>query len=147
MLKGIIFDFNRTLFDPEKQRLLEGVNLLLPKLARNYKLALFSTGGDSREQLIKNLGIEKHFREILVVSEKGKLHLLSLAEGLNCRPEELLVVGDRVKSEVALAKSLGIKTVWLKKGRFASESPADQNEEPDFIIQELEDLPKILKQL
>lgn len=145
MIKGIIFDFNRTLFDPESQRLFGGVATLLPKLAKNYKLALLSTGNESRKQLIKSLAMEKYFREILVVLEKKEDHLTRLAEACKCQPQEILVVGDGIKSEIALAKSLGMRTVWLKKGVFANDEPAGGSERPDFVIFRLNELEKVLE--
>jgi len=42
MIKGIIFDYNRTLFDVDNNKLIEGVPELVEKLSKKYKLCLVS---------------------------------------------------------------------------------------------------------
>lgn len=147
MIKGIIFDFNRTLYDPEKSGLYEGALNLLEKLAKKYKLALISYGLSDRKMLIRDLGIEKYFVKIIVVPEKKKEPLLECLLAFDCRPEETLVVGDRVKSEIKLANELGMVTCWLRRGKFAAERPTKPSEKPDFIIFSLSEVPEVLSDL
>lgn len=142
MIKGIIFDFNRTLFDPKKNKLFKGVFDLLKKLSKNYKLALISFG--SKKEFIYGLGLEKYFTKVLVVSEKKPKYFKDCAKALDCKLNEILVVGDRVKSEIKIANELGMISVLLKKGKFASEPPQALEEEPNFIIFSLLEIEKIL---
>lgn len=144
MIKGIVFDFNRTLYDPEKKNLYEGSLKLLEELAKKYKLALISYGFSDRKKLIENLGLSKYFAKIIIVSEKRKEHLLECLSNFECQSKEILVVGDRVKSEVTVANGLGMVTCWLRKGKFADERPTKLSEEPDFSIFSLSDLPEVL---
>lgn len=147
MIKGIIFDFNRTLYDPEKKDLYEGSLELLGKLAEKYKLALISYGLSDRKKLIENLELKRYFAKIIIVPEKRKEHLFECIATFGCQSEEILVVGDRVKSEITLANELGMVTCWLRKGKFADERPTRPSEEPDFSIFFLSDLPEVLSDL
>jgi putative hydrolase of the HAD superfamily len=58
-------------------------------------------------------------------------------EVLGFMPEEILVIGDRIKSEIILANQMGMKTVWYKSGKFAGEAPESEDEEPDWVVGEL----------
>lgn len=147
MIKGIIFDFNRTLFDPEKKQLFKGVINILEKLSKSYKLALISSGSQKRGKIISNLGLEKYFTKVLVISEKKQKYFQNCAKTLNCKFNEVLVVGDRVKSEIKTVNSSGMISVWLKKGKFASELPKTLEEKPNFIILSLSGITKILFKL
>ena len=66
---------------------------------------------------------------------------------MNCKLSEVSVVGDRVKSEIKIANSLGMTSTWSKRGEFASELPETSGEEPDFIIFSLSEIEKILSNL
>ena len=143
MIKGVIFDFNRTVYNPETDKLTEGLLELLIELKdKNYKLALLSkkTRPDRREQ-ITNLGLDEYFIDIQVI-EGGKTeeNFVQTLNIMGLKSEEVLVVGDRIKSEIVLGNKVGMKTVWYQSGKFATESPEINMEKPDYII-------KILKEI
>ena len=54
------------------------------------------------------------------------------------------MLGDRLDNDIAPAKTLGMKTIWIKQG-FSAYSPIQApSEEPDFTVNSLSDLLKIL---
>ncbi len=57
------------------------------------------------------------------------------------------MIGDRIKNEIKIANKVGIKTIWYKNGKFKDELPNADYEYPDYIITEIEELPKILNRL
>jgi len=149
MIKGIIFDFNRTLFDPEKEQLFDSALDLLEGLSKKYKLVLisFATRASERERMIHSFNLGKYFHKILIVSEKKLEHFKDCVKALDCRLEEILVVGDRIKSEIRIANELGMTSVWLQKGKFASELPETFEEKPNFIIFSFSEIEKVLSKL
>ena len=48
-----------------------------------------------------------------------------------------VVIGDRVRSELAVGKSLGATTIWVKQGKFAEEGPENDQQQPDNIVSSL----------
>ena len=58
-------------------------------------------------------------------------------------PNEILVVGDRPMSEIRAAKALGMHTVRLRRGEFASQKPADELERADFEITDIAEVRKL----
>jgi len=140
MSKGIIFDFNRTIYDPDTNRLTEGAMDLLDCLhKKGYNLSLISkkTRPDRREQ-ISRLGLDKYFHLILVI-EGGKTEqdFQKCIKEMALSSEDVTVVGDRVKSEIYIGNKLGMTTVWFRSGKFMHSSPENKLQEPDHIITEL----------
>lgn len=143
-MKILVFDFYRTLYDPEKEGLEKSSKKVLKAFLKNgFELCLVSQGKERRE-LIENLNLEKCFSKILLSSEKSLEDFKKLVTS-EVKKKESFVVGDRVKKEIKFGNLLGLKTVWLKKGKFANELPSDPTEEPDFVIEELEEVLRIIK--
>ena len=61
----------------------------------------------------------------------------------NCSPQETCMIGDRLDNDILPAKSLGMKTVWIKQGFGALQKPLSESEEPDHSINNLSELLEI----
>lgn len=144
MIKAIVFDFNRTIFDPDQKKLFPGAGRLLSQLKRKYRLGLFTTGGEERKKLIDELGLTNTFDFVLVVKIKTLESLKRCLQELKRAPCEALVVGDRVRKEIYLGNQLGMITVWLRQGKYAKEKPETRGQRPTFFIQSLGQLREIL---
>lgn len=144
MIKAVIFDFNRTIYNPDKKELFGEALSVLQDLSKNYKLGLISYGDKERQRLIMNLGITRYFEHIQTTTQKTAKDFKKMVESLDCDAKEILVVGDRIEREIKIANNLGMTSVWLKKGKFASETPQTRQEEPNFIIASLLDIKPIL---
>lgn len=141
---NIIFDYNRTLFDPEKGGLHAGVYEILKKLSKRHKLFLISYNEFGREKFMKNVGIEKFFANVSLVENKNKVSMLALTDGLNLSGVTF-VIGDSLRDEITIGNELGYETIWLKKSKFASETPRNEREKPKHIINELAEIFEILE--
>ena len=143
-IKGIIFDFNRTIYDPEAEKLTEGALDLLKRLkAADYKLALISGAGDgeTREGLIKSLGIDQFFDYVEIVKTvKNETTFQAGCDYIGLKPEEIAVVGDRVRRGIRIGNNLGMLTIWYKQGKFATELPESDMDQPDYTITRLKEV-------
>lgn len=143
MTKLIIFDFNRTIYDPERKRLIGGSVFVLKKLKKHgLELYLMTRQEKNRKQLIKNLGIQKYFSKIIFTQEKTYLNFKKLLGKKN--HIETYVIGDRVMEEIKIGNCLKLKTIWLKQGKFSNEKPSESIEIPDFTIKKIQDALKIV---
>lgn len=147
MIRGVIFDFNRTLFNPETKLLTEGIDDLLLELVKDYALGLVSTGGAERQKQIKKWKLHGLFSCIYVASEKKESHFQNFCNSLRISSNEVLVVGDRVRSEIKIGNILGMKTVWFRQGLFSLQQPRNKHEEPMYVIESLGDLPWVLSEM
>lgn len=142
MLKGIIYDFMRTLYDPEKGQLFGGVlPMLISFKEKGLKQGLISFGGAEKKRLIEGLGLGKILDWYKVVEEKNPEVFESFIKEFNLRPEETLVVGDLVNQEIAVGSAIGAKTVWVKWGAFAD---VETLITPDFMIDNISKLRDVI---
>jgi FMN phosphatase YigB (HAD superfamily) len=144
-MKLIIFDFNRTLFDPDKNKLEEGAIPILKKLSKSNKLVLITTESEKRGELVRELGIEDFFERIIFTKEKSKECFLNCCLELRFTPEQTIVVGDRIKGEIFIGNLLGMFTIHFKKGKFSNESVDNDLEMPDVVIENLNQLSQYAK--
>lgn len=88
--------------------LLEGVEDVLKKLNGDYRLVLATKGDlvDQERKLIKS-GLEKHFHHIEIMSDKKVRDFQKLLKHLDCRPENFLMIGNSLKSDVLPVLELG----------------------------------------
>ncbi|WKK67568.1 HAD family hydrolase [Lutimonas zeaxanthinifaciens] len=88
--------------------LLDGVEDVLKKLNGSYRLVMATKGDllDQERKLIKS-GLEKHFHHIEIMSDKKPSDFAKLLKHLDCRPEDFLMIGNSVKSDIMPVLELG----------------------------------------
>jgi putative hydrolase of the HAD superfamily len=122
-------------------RLFDDVELTLDRLV-DYRLGIVSNGNSYPDRcelpgrfqftaFAQEHGARKPDRRLF----EAAVHLAA------CRPEEILHVGDSLEDDVAGAKPLGIRTVWINRARQSNLTSI----KPDFEIHTLLDLPVYLR--
>lgn len=147
MIKAIIFDYSNTIEDIETGKLYPEVPIVLKDLRKKaLKLALVSRASDLEERLkeFKQLNLKDYFDLLDVVTVGNNKEFGPIIEKLGVKSEEVLVVGDRVRSEILEGNKIGCKTVWIRRGIFMDEMPESDLEKPDFIIKDLLELLPII---
>lgn len=88
--------------------LMDGVEDVLQQLYPKYTLAV-TTKGDLIEQLSKfnRSGLGKYFHHVEVMPVKSEEDYLAMARKLDILPEEILMVGNAVKSDIAPVIAIG----------------------------------------
>ena len=88
--------------------IIEGVKETLEALQGHYEL-IVATKGDLPEQMgkFRSSGLSQYFHHCEVMENKDEKNWLEVAAKHNLRPEELLMIGNSVKSDIAPVVSLG----------------------------------------
>ena len=138
-MKAVIFDFNRTLYDPETGAFVPGAIKCVEALKKDGALLfLIGKGTNERAELISELGLHRYFDEIIIKEEKELADFEYLKKKY---PEaDFYAIGDRVKKEIRFGNACGFKTIWLKRGKFASELPEGPGEKPWKTIGDFDEL-------
>ena len=95
--------------------LLDGVEQVLETLhGKGYEL-IVATKGDllDQERKLKKSGIEKYFHHIEIMSEKKEANYQKLLNHLEIIPEEFLMIGNSVKSDILPILDLGGKAIHI----------------------------------
>lgn len=134
----MIFDWGRTLHDPDSDSLNPGAFLTVKMLSRFYRIGVVSLARsepvEQRRLKIEKSGLSPYLKAIRVGAVEKDVLIAALCQDLKVRPTECIIVDDRVSRGVRWGKQYGAVTVWNRSGKFASEYPKDDNEKPDFIV-------------
>jgi FMN phosphatase YigB (HAD superfamily) len=147
MIKTIVFDWGRTIYDKENEKLFSETKNVLEYCSGKYDLAVVSLAIDDniegRFSKIDEYDIRKYFKVILFhVNDKESL-LRNTIGNLNIKAEEVMVIDDRIK-RLSFPIKIGCQTIWIKKGKFSNEEPDNQSGKPDYIVESLEEILNIL---
>ena len=94
--------------------LIEGVADVLKHLYEKYTLVLATKGDlvDQERKLIKS-GLNDYFHHIEIMIEKNEKEYTKLFRRLDCNPEELLMIGNSLKSDVLPVLALGGSAIHI----------------------------------
>ncbi len=128
--------------------LTENTLKLLTELKADYKLFLVTAGDIATQtQKVQILKITPFFEKIFYINsynkKETKLNAFYEIMASNYQPDRYLSVGNRIDTDLNPAKKLGWKTCWVKYGEYAQLTPNHRLEQPDFTIQNIEELKSI----
>jgi putative hydrolase of the HAD superfamily len=94
--------------------LLDGVEEVLRVLSKDYRLIL-ATKGDllDQERKLEKSGLITYFHHIEVLSEKQESNYLKLLNHLDIKPQEFLMVGNSLKSDILPLVNIGAKAIHV----------------------------------
>ena len=89
-------------------QIIEGVEEVLQALQGHYTL-IVATKGDLTEQMNKYRlsGLDKYFHHCEVMENKDEKNYLELARKHDLKPEQILMIGNSVKSDIAPVVNIG----------------------------------------
>lgn len=149
MNKLIVFDWGWTLWNPDKNSLMEGtLEVLEFAKDRGYKIAIACLASDGdvdrRIKLMEETGVSKYCDSIKISKVMDKDVLIDdLLGEFRVYPEETIVVDDRTVRGVLWAVNKGAIAVWFQNGKHREELPP-KGKEPDHIIHSLSELKDIM---
>ncbi len=136
----IIFDYNRTIFDPDNNCLYRGVLELLAKLSKKHKLLLISRQSSGRKAMIKQLKIESFFNDIVLTKKKTR----KFFQELIANDKNTIIIGDRISEEIKIGNKLNHVTIWIKHNN--NQDKLSKIIKPTHIITNIIQIDSILKQ-
>jgi putative hydrolase of the HAD superfamily len=88
--------------------LLDDVETVLQALSGKYRLVV-ATKGDllDQERKLRNSGLEKYFHHIEIMSDKQPADYIKLIKHLDIAPEEFMMVGNSLKSDIIPVLEIG----------------------------------------
>ena len=147
MAKGIIFDWVETLSEGSRKLFPKSEEVLRECKSRGYVLGLISLAGHgirNRQDDISATGITKYFGCIIIDTQKTSDHYIQCMEKLGIKPTHTLIVDDRTLRGISIGNTLGCKTCWIKRPKYAHEAPNKETGEPTYIIHSIEELLTII---
>lgn len=137
-------------WDNSLEKLYAGTKTVLETLSGKYRLGIIANQSLGTQERIDNWGIGNYFEVVIASAEAGcakpDLEIFNLAlEKAGCEPYESIMVGDRLDNDIAPAKLLGMKTVWVRQGFAKYQSINNESERPNYIINDIADIANVLE--
>ncbi len=128
--------------------LLEGVREVLENLYKNGIKLIVVTKGDLLDQELKleKSNLEKYFHHIEIMSDKKESEYLKLLSHLDIKPEDFLMTGNSLKSDVIPVLNIGGFAVHIPYSTTWQHEKTEQSEKRNNFaeIQHISELIKIL---
>ena len=87
----------------------------LNELSKRYKIGVIANQNPGSKERLEKIGLLKYIDLVIASAEEGvakpDLRIFQIAlERTNCKPEESVMVGDRIDNDIIPANKIGIKT-------------------------------------
>jgi len=129
--------------------LLDNVADVLAKLHLDYKL-IVATKGDllDQERKLRNSNLERYFHHVEIMSDKTPDNYRKLIRHLDIRPEEFLMIGNSLKSDIVPVLDIGSEAIHIPYHMtWEHEHVADEsNIQPYVTIESFHDLIEVFYQ-
>lgn len=145
-MKTYIFDWKRTLYDPDTHVLIDGAIELLNYLHQvsGTRLILVGKGSDDMHKEVVRLGVNDYFTDIKF--QEGDKDTALFADFVDkFEPRKTIFIGDRTRSELAAGNSLGAVTIWVRQGKFSDELPESPVYVPTHTVSSIGDVLAVIK--
>ncbi len=165
MIRAVCFDMGDTLVaedtvihDSEGRaisaKVVEQAVEVLKTIRRwGYKIALVANDdGINVRNLLNACGLQDYFDVTIISEEVGaekpdeRIFQLAL-DDLGVKSAEAVMVGNRLDTDIQGAKRVGMKTVWFRWNDRYNGKIESEEQNPDFTIANLTDLPELLARL
>ena len=112
-LIGEIIDLGKTLIDAPME-LLPGVSDVLETLHGEYRM-IVATKGDllDQERKLKKSKLEDYFHHVEIMSDKNPGSYRKLVRHLDIKPQEFLMIGNSLKSDVIPVLDIGADAIHI----------------------------------
>ena len=112
---------------------------------RGYRIGVIANQSAGTAERLAAWGLMQHIDLVIASAEEGvakpdpAIFRIAL-ERAGCAPEEAVMIGDRLDNDIAPAKAVGMRTVWLPQGPAAWHSVRRAAECPDKRVESLGEL-------
>lgn len=137
-------------YSGEKEILFDGVRDVLQELSQAYHLGVLANQPSSTLERLKRDNIYSYF-EVCLLSDienmkKPDIRFFEYAlDKIKCKPENVIMVGDRLDNDIMPAKKVGMKTIRIRQGLSEVQEPMDNSYLPDYELTSLQELLTLLK--
>ena len=118
-------------------------------LSSRYKIGIIANQSLGTKDRLEQHGILQYIDLVIASAEEGvakpdkKIFEIALERG-NCKPNNAVMIGDRIDNDMIPAKLLGMHTIWIKQGFGQYWNITQEVEKADCVVHSLMDICNIL---
>ncbi len=139
----------KPMWDPSHEFMYEDAHCVLKELHSKYKIGIIANQMLGCNERLKNFGIAEYLDLVVYSAEEGvskpdtRIFDIALSKS-NCRPQNAVMIGDRIDNDIVPANKLGMHTIWIKQGYGQYWQIRDAIETPNASVCNLSELLDIL---
>lgn len=139
------FGLKKTPWHKEEERLYPDTLQCLETIHKRFQTGIIANQSPGSKERLGRFGILQYIDLLIVSAEEGvekpdrRIFELAL-ERAGCRPEEAVMVGDRLDNDIVPANEMGMYTVWIRQGSWKYACPGAGMEQPDMRVDSLGEL-------
>jgi len=146
-----LFGLKKTRWHSEDEMVYPQAKNCLARLKQKYKIGIIANQPTGTMQRLRNMGLIDYIDLVLSSDEEGiakpDLRIFRLAlERAGCSADSAVMIGDRLDNDIAPAKRIGMKTIWVRQGFGGLSTPKSEAETPDFIVYDLDEVCELFVQ-
>ncbi len=125
----------------------EDAEAVLETLSAKYSVGIIANQSAGAEERLKKYGLSQYISLCISSAEAGyakpdsRIFTLALNKA-KCRAQNAVMIGDRLDNDIFPAKKLGMRTVHIKQGFGAYQTPRSEGYKADITVDNLTDLLK-----
>lgn len=118
-------------------------------LSSRYKIGIIANQSLGTKDRLEQHGILQYIDLVIASAEEGvakpdkKIFEIALERG-NCKPNNAVMIGDRIDNDIIPAKLLGMYTIWIKQEFGQYWNITQEVEKADCVVHSLMDICNIL---
>ena len=123
---------------------------LLQRLSQKYKIGIIANQDFGTEQRLTDFNVHQYINLVIASAEEGvakpdlRIFQIALARA-DCKPEEAIMVGDRLDNDIIPANKIGMTTVWIKQGFGSYAEPKTVEKQPNYIVNNLAEITELFR--
>ena len=123
---------------------------VLQRLSQKYKIGIIANQDFGTEQRLTDFNVHQYINLVIASAEEGvakpDLRIFQIAlDRADCKPEEAVMIGDRIDNDIIPANKIGMTTVWIKQGFGSYAEPKTVEEQPDYIVNSLAEITEVFR--
>ena len=140
-----VYGLNKAPWNSDDEIVYPEAEECLRELSKRYKIGIIANQNPGSRERLEKMGLLKYIDIVVASAEEGvakpDLRIFRIAlERAACKPEEAVMVGDRIDNDIIPAKKIGMKTVWIKQGFGKYYKPNSAEDKPDWTINTLNEV-------
>lgn len=118
-------------------------------LSGRYKIGIIANQSLGTKERLEQHGILQYIDLVIASAEEGvakpdkRIFEIALNRS-NCKPDEAVMVGDRIDNDIVPAKRMGMRTIWIKQGYGQYWDITDEVEKADCTVHSLMEICNVL---
>lgn len=126
----------------EDEELYDDTVYVLERLSEKHKIGVIANRSLGTAERLEQKDILKYIDLVIASAEEGvskpdrRIFDIALSRA-HCKPENAVMIGDRVDNDIVPGKRIGMKTIWIKQGFGKYWSISNQEEQADYEVNNL----------